>query len=149
MEEVSMELVVFTALIGACLIWSSYRSKAFLTLSTTLIVGGFVYFNSRQQGVINEGSEVTVPIVDLSFYLNRATNSEAYKTEAAKAADALRTFGCVLLKDPRVDETDNDRFVDMLEQYFNVSDGKRDARPELSYQVYYWFHVWLTFHDRL
>uniref|UniRef100_A0A7S2G785 Isopenicillin N synthase-like Fe(2+) 2OG dioxygenase domain-containing protein n=1 Tax=Octactis speculum TaxID=3111310 RepID=A0A7S2G785_9STRA len=78
---------------------------------------------------------MSVPIVDLSLYLNRKTAPEAYAAEAAKAAKSLHTFGCLLLKDPRVDESHNDRFVDMLENYFNNSDGQRDARPELSYQV--------------
>lgn len=30
---------------------------------------------------------------------------------------------------------DNERFLDLLERYFAASDGKRDARPELHYQV--------------
>ena len=38
-------------------------------------------------------------------------------------------------QDPRVDEKHNDRFVDMLENFFEQSDGVRDARPELSCQV--------------
>ncbi len=75
-----------------------------------------------------------VPIVDLTPYIADPT-SEAAKVEIAKCADALHRFGCLVIKDPRVDESHNDTFVDMLEKYFAISDGKRDARPDLSYQV--------------
>jgi isopenicillin N synthase-like dioxygenase len=50
-------------------------------------------------------------------------------------ADALHRFGCLVIKDPRVDEKSNSVFVDMMEKYFFISDGKRDARPEMHYQV--------------
>ena len=40
-----------------------------------------------------------------------------------------------IVRDPRVDELDNNRFLDMLEQYFESCDGIRDARPEIAYQV--------------
>jgi isopenicillin N synthase-like dioxygenase len=40
-----------------------------------------------------------------------------------------------VVRDPRVDEKDNNIFVDMMERYFEGSDGKRDARPEFSFQV--------------
>ena len=39
------------------------------------------------------------------------------------------------MKDPRVKEADNNNFLDMMERYFELSDGVRDARPEWFYQV--------------
>jgi isopenicillin N synthase-like dioxygenase len=75
-----------------------------------------------------------VPIVDLTPFMEDPT-SEASRIESEKVAHAFRHFGVVVIKDPRVDEKHNDQFVDMLEKYFEISDGKRDARPEHHYQV--------------
>jgi hypothetical protein len=75
-----------------------------------------------------------VPVIDLTPFMLDPTSEES-KVEIEKVAIALHNFGCLVIKDPRVDETHNDRFVDMLERYFEVSDGKRDARPDLCYQV--------------
>ena len=75
-----------------------------------------------------------IPIVDLAPFMADPA-SEASGAEVAKVAKALHEFGCLVIKDPRVDEKHNDTFVDMLEKYFEASDGKRDARPDLSYQV--------------
>jgi hypothetical protein len=54
-----------------------------------------------------------------------------------QAADALITYGALLLKDSRVAEEDNETFLDLLEDYFSqpVEDLKKDERPELGYQV--------------
>ena len=43
--------------------------------------------------------------------------------------------GLVIIRDPRVSESNNDRFLDMMERYFESSDGVADARPEYHYQV--------------
>lgn len=76
-----------------------------------------------------------IPIVNLEPYLHREQNPIAAAAEIAKVADALHKYGCLVIKDPRVDERHNSQFIDMLERYFDLSDGKRDARPEYSYQV--------------
>ena len=54
-----------------------------------------------------------------------------------QAADALITYGALLLKDQRVSENDNANFLDLQEDYFAqpISDLKKDERPEFSYQV--------------
>ncbi|KAJ3758014.1 hypothetical protein EV360DRAFT_83484 [Lentinula raphanica] len=54
-----------------------------------------------------------------------------------KAADALITFGALILRDSRISESDNSTFLDLLEDYFAQpqSDIQRDERPDLSYQV--------------
>ena len=56
---------------------------------------------------------------------------------STQAADALITYGALLLHDSRVSEEDNDVFLDLLEDYFAQSDAalKQDERPELGYQV--------------
>ena len=43
--------------------------------------------------------------------------------------------GAVLIKDSRVKEEVNQNFQDLMETYFQQSDGITDARPQYSYQV--------------
>jgi len=78
---------------------------------------------------------MSVPIVDLETFFNRESDNETYVAECLKVADALHRFGIVIIKDPRVFQEDNNRFLDMMEKYFEMSDGVRDARPENFYQV--------------
>ena len=40
-----------------------------------------------------------------------------------------------MVKDPRVNPENNNTFLDMMERYFESSDGTRDARPEHHFQV--------------
>lgn len=79
-------------------------------------------------------SILDLPLIDAALFLKDAS-SDAAKGECKKVADALHKYGCLLVKDPRVNEKDNDVFIDQMEQYFEMSDGKRDARPEWSFQV--------------
>ncbi|CAM9110688.1 unnamed protein product, partial [Ectocarpus fasciculatus] len=60
---------------------------------------------------------------------------EAFAAECKKAADAFRDYGAVAVRDPRVCFDDNETFLSMMERYFEMSDGERDARPEVHYQV--------------
>jgi len=90
--------------------------------------------SAQQPVAAADTSQEEVPIVDLSPFMEDPT-SPAARAEIEKVARGLMDFGCLVIKDPRVDETHNDTFVDMLEEYFAISDGKRDARPEISYQV--------------
>lgn len=76
-----------------------------------------------------------LPAVDLTLFLNKEADPAKYSLECAKVADALHKYGVCIVKDPRVAEADNFRFLDMMERYFEVSDGIRDARPEYAYQV--------------
>jgi hypothetical protein len=54
-----------------------------------------------------------------------------------QAAEALITYGALLLQDSCVSEDDNATFLDLLEDYFSqpLSELKKDERPELGYQV--------------
>ncbi|KAK3369653.1 hypothetical protein B0T24DRAFT_596369 [Lasiosphaeria ovina] len=78
-----------------------------------------------------------LPVVDLDVFRNQPRDSAAVQAECAKAAEALITFGALVLHDSRVSEQDNDAFLDLLEDYFAQpeADLKRDERPELSYQI--------------
>ncbi|KAH7010029.1 hypothetical protein EDB80DRAFT_417926 [Ilyonectria destructans] len=78
-----------------------------------------------------------LPVVDLDAYLNHPLDSDAVQTECRKAADALITYGALVLHDSRVSEHDNTAFLDLLEDYFDQPDHllRNDERPELSYQI--------------
>mmetsp|Transcript_14508 Transcript_14508/g.14609 ORF Transcript_14508/g.14609 Transcript_14508/m.14609 type:complete len:358 (+) Transcript_14508:71-1144(+) len=80
-----------------------------------------------------------IPVVDLGLHLSRNLddnlNNNIYIEECKKASSSLHQFGCVLVKDCRVSEEDNNLFLDMMEDYFSESDGITDARPDLHYQV--------------
>ena len=56
---------------------------------------------------------------------------------AEAVAAGLRDTGCLIVADPRVACMDNDRFLDMMERYFDrpTKDKLVDSRPELHYQV--------------
>ena len=49
----------------------------------------------------------------------------------------IRDTGCLVVKDNIVSETDNNNFLDMMENYFEqpYKTKLKDARPEYSYQV--------------
>jgi hypothetical protein len=55
----------------------------------------------------------------------------------SQAAEALITYGALVLHDSRVSEDDNTTFLDLIEDYFAQPEEqlKKDERPELSYQV--------------
>ena len=71
-------------------------------------------------------------MIDISSFVR--TNDEKDPACLAIAA-ALHKFGCLAVKDPRVQASANETFLDMMERYFEQSDGKTDARPHLHYQV--------------
>lgn len=54
-----------------------------------------------------------------------------------QAAEALIEHGALILHDSRVNEEDNNRFLDLLEDYFAQPEAelKKDEHPELGYQV--------------
>lgn len=78
-----------------------------------------------------------LPVIDLDIFLNQPRELEEVQAECKKAADALITYGALVLHDSRVSEDDNSTFLDLLEDYFAQpeEDLKKDERPELSYQI--------------
>jgi hypothetical protein len=81
--------------------------------------------------------QMNLPIIDLDIYLNSPPSSPLVQQECLKAADALITYGALVLHDSRVSENDNTTFLDLLEDYFAQSEEqlRKDERPELSYQI--------------
>ncbi|KAF8225108.1 Clavaminate synthase-like protein [Tricholoma matsutake] len=82
-------------------------------------------------------ASMELPLIDLDLFLSNPPDSQEVIHECKKAADALITYGALVLRDSRVSEEDNSRFLDLLEDYFNqpLSDLQKDERPDLSYQV--------------
>ncbi|KAF8506789.1 Clavaminate synthase-like protein [Russula emetica] len=78
-----------------------------------------------------------LPIIDFDIFRSQPLDSPEVTAECIKAADALKTYGALLLQDSRVSEDDNATFLDLLEDYFSqpLSELKKDERPEVGYQV--------------
>jgi hypothetical protein len=80
-----------------------------------------------------------IPVIDAAKYLKQ---EEGWQEECNKVAYSFHKFGIVKLRDPRVNEKDNDDYIDMVEKYFNSVSKKfyagevlKDARPDLCYQT--------------
>lgn len=75
-------------------------------------------------------------MIDLSPYLKSESEGQL-KELCSEVSRSLRETGALLVKDPRCTAEDNDRFLDMMEHYFDSSsDFKRlHERPHLHYQV--------------
>lgn len=73
--------------------------------------------------------------IDVDLYFSRNEHPDLFLSECKKAILALHLYGCLLLKDSRVHDENNDVFLNMMELYFSTSDGIKDARPEVHYQV--------------
>lgn len=78
-----------------------------------------------------------LPVIDFDIFRSQPRDSPEAIAECIKAADALITYGALLLQDSRVSEDDNATFLDLLEDYFSqpLSELKKDERPEVGYQV--------------
>ncbi|KAK1401247.1 putative isopenicillin N synthase [Heracleum sosnowskyi] len=83
-------------------------------------------------------------VIDLSPYLTiSSTNSDPTQldptliTLCSEVSRILKQTGALLVKDPRCSVEDNDRFIDMMEKYFEMpKEFKRvQERPHLHYQV--------------
>jgi hypothetical protein len=82
-------------------------------------------------------SATTLPVVDLDLFLSRPVTDPEVRLECSRAANALVTFGALILHDSRVSEIDNSTFLDLMEDYFAQPEIllRKDERPELGYQI--------------
>ncbi|XP_047956267.1 uncharacterized protein LOC125202002 [Salvia hispanica] len=83
-----------------------------------------------------------IPVIDLSPYLEFSRNSHQepdsnLKSLCSEVSRTLKETGALLVKDPRCSAADNDRFLDMMEKYFEMPDDfkRLQERPHLHYQV--------------
>lgn len=84
-------------------------------------------------------SSLSVPIVDVKSFLTESGN---YTQDCKAVAQALHTYGCLVIKDPRVNAQQNDHFIDMMEEFFHKRSkdfyaGRpvADVFPEYDFQV--------------
>eukprot|EP01117_Protostelium_nocturnum_P005102 TRINITY_DN1851_c0_g1_i1.p1 TRINITY_DN1851_c0_g1~~TRINITY_DN1851_c0_g1_i1.p1 ORF type:complete len:347 (-),score=141.26 TRINITY_DN1851_c0_g1_i1:69-1109(-) len=78
----------------------------------------------------------TLAPVDLSAYLADPKSEQAIQ-DCKRVAEILKQTSCLVLKDPRVSESENSKFIDMMEKYYELplEEKMKDVRAELSYQV--------------
>ncbi|KAE8702033.1 hypothetical protein F3Y22_tig00110503pilonHSYRG00601 [Hibiscus syriacus] len=85
-----------------------------------------------------------LPVIDLAPYLEVAAEGDSLPKRASgltelcrEVSRILKETGALLVKDPRCTVEDNDRFIDMMEKYFEKPDEfkRLQERPSLHYQV--------------
>jgi len=83
-------------------------------------------------------SEVKIPRIDVSRYLGGEGD---WQKDCKEVAEALRVYGLLVIKDPRVNAQQNDKFLDLMEKYFvkrsqQYHSGLKtiDLSPESNYQ---------------
>ena len=70
----------------------------------------------------------TVPVIELEHFLKDNSSAES-KEQCRLVAECFHKYGILLVKDPRVDEKDNDNYIDMMEDYFEQA-GDRFYKGE-------------------
>ena len=131
-EGLKQALGVLGFAIGSQALHEALRTYWF---PTTTVNAGSSSKTVTYQEKAKEDVLLKLPVVDFSAFFNKDKDPEAYIRECKKAAEAFHKYGVLAVRDPRVFSEDNERFLDLMESYFEISDGKRDARPDLSYQV--------------
>ena len=82
---------------------------------------------------------VDAPVIDVAAFLD---STESREEECKKVVESLHKYGILIFKDPRIEEKDNEEYLDMLEDYFEKRGDQfyefnelKDAHPEIHYQV--------------
>lgn len=75
-------------------------------------------------------------VVDLTSYLE-GCGDDQINAMCATVSRTLRETGALVVKDPRCSVDDSDRFLDMMERYFQMSEEFKiqQERRQLHYQV--------------
>lgn len=60
-------------------------------------------------------STFNVPITNAEYFLS---NNPKMVEECKRAVEFMHKTGVMILKDPRVDEKDNEEFLDLMESYY-------------------------------
>lgn len=81
----------------------------------------------------------TVPVVETAPFLSRQGD---FIEDCKKVVKAFEQTGCLVIRDPRVNQSHNDEVLDMMEKFFDTRSKKyynnekvKDIFPEYSYQV--------------
>lgn len=75
-----------------------------------------------------------LPIIDLSRFLE---DPDGAQDLCSAVATCLHTASALVVRDPRVRPSDNEQFLDLMEDYFAQPGEVKmaDVRPDLAYQV--------------
>ena len=91
------------------------------------------------RNILFKCASIKVPVIDVKGFL---TESPSYKSDCKQVAEALHKYGCLVIKDPRVNQAQNDKFLDTLETYFHTRSLEyyaqkpiNEIHPEWFYQV--------------
>lgn len=86
-----------------------------------------------------------IPVIDLTPYVDPVSGKFScdelkhpeLKTVCSEVSRILRETGALLVRDPRCSTEDNDRFIDMMEKYFEQPEEVKrvQERPHQHYQV--------------
>lgn len=89
--------------------------------------------------LVFSNSSIKVPVVDVRAFL---TDSPSSKADCKVVAEALHKYGCLVINDPRVKQSENAQFLDMMEKFFDsrsqdLYSGKdvRNVYPAYDFQV--------------
>jgi hypothetical protein len=63
------------------------------------------------RNIVFRCASIKVPIIDVKAFL---TESPSAKSDCKQVAEALHKYGCLVIKDPRVNQAQNDKFLDTL-----------------------------------
>mmetsp|Transcript_414 Transcript_414/g.686 ORF Transcript_414/g.686 Transcript_414/m.686 type:complete len:359 (-) Transcript_414:282-1358(-) len=88
--------------------------------------------NEIKSKTSNEG--FLFDVVDLSSFLKDPKSSAE---DCKKIASMLHRTGIVIVRDPRVDASENDKFIDNMEKYYELEEKEKmkDVHPEYFYQI--------------
>lgn len=83
--------------------------------------------------------ESVVPVVETANFLNKEGD---FLADCKKVLKAFEDTGCLIIRDPRVNQSHNAEVLDMMEKFFDTRSKKfynhepvKDIFPEYSYQV--------------
>lgn len=84
-------------------------------------------------------SNLKVPTIDVSKFLQK---SVGWEKDCKQVAESLKTYGLVIIKDPRVKQHHNDEFLNLMERYFfkrsqqfQKGETTLDFSPQTNYRV--------------
>jgi hypothetical protein len=74
--------------------------------------------------------------IDVSEFLKDKTSTASLES-CKRLAQTLKETSCLIIRDPRVSEEDNNTFLTMMEQYYEqeLNEKMKDVHPELHYQL--------------
>jgi isopenicillin N synthase-like dioxygenase len=81
-----------------------------------------------------QAHEKLTTTIDVSRFVSKA---EGYEADCQLVAETLAQYGVVIIKDTRVEQAKSDKFLDMLEDYFDqpLAAKQKDIHPEIHYQL--------------